>query len=107
MLSASCPGSRRKVVFGDGPAARVVGTVNRRFKEVWENRSLVFPHLRQFPQRLAPTPVRSIGRHSRRPSRPPHPHRRLPSGHFHSEDVLKLKLGLAISSQEDGKWRSP
>src|SRR6185312_13753806 len=45
-------GSRRKVVFEEGPAAvGVVGTVNRRFKELWENRSLVFPQLRQFPQR--------------------------------------------------------
>src|SRR5690348_2671298 len=48
-------GSRRKVVFEEGPAAvGVVGTVNRRFKELWENRSLVFPQLRQFPQRFRP-----------------------------------------------------
>ncbi len=33
--------------------------------------------------------------------------RRNSGGYFHSEDVLKLKLGLAISSLEDGKWRSP
>ena len=26
-------------------------------------------------------------------------------GYFHSEDTLKFKLGLAISSLEDGKWR--
>jgi transposase-like protein len=33
--------------------------------------------------------------------------RRNSGGYFHSEEVLKLKLGLAISSLEDGKWRSP
>ncbi len=33
--------------------------------------------------------------------------RRNSGGYFHSEDVLKLKLGLAISSLEDGLWRSP
>jgi len=33
--------------------------------------------------------------------------RRNSGGYFHSEDVLKLKLGLAISSLEDGRWRSP
>jgi putative transposase len=27
-------------------------------------------------------------------------------GYFHSEQTLKLKLGLAISSLEQGKWRS-
>jgi hypothetical protein len=34
-------------------AAGVVETGNRRFKELWENRSLVFPQLRQFPQRFS------------------------------------------------------
>jgi putative transposase len=33
--------------------------------------------------------------------------RRNSGGYFHSEDILKLKLGLAISSLEDGRWRSP
>jgi len=33
--------------------------------------------------------------------------RRNSGGYFHSEDVLKLKLGLAISSLEEGRWRSP
>ena len=28
-------------------------TVNRRFKELWENRSLVFPQLRQFSTRFS------------------------------------------------------
>jgi len=28
--------------------------VNRRFKELWENRLLVFPQLRQLPQRFSP-----------------------------------------------------
>jgi hypothetical protein len=32
----------------------VFDPVNRRFKELWENRSLVFPQLRQFPQRFSP-----------------------------------------------------
>lgn len=31
--------------------------------------------------------------------------RRNSGGYFHSEDTLKFKLGLAISSLEDGKWR--
>ncbi len=44
-------GSRRKVVFKESPAAAgVVGTVNRRFKVLWKNRSLVFAQNRQFPQ---------------------------------------------------------
>jgi len=33
--------------------------------------------------------------------------RRNSGGYFHSEDVLKLKFGLAISSLEEGRWRSP
>jgi putative transposase len=33
--------------------------------------------------------------------------RRNSGGYFHSEDILKLKLGLGISSLEDGRWRSP
>ena len=39
----------------DPAAAGVVGTVNRRFKVLWENRSLVFPQNRQFPQCFSPT----------------------------------------------------
>ncbi len=31
--------------------------------------------------------------------------RRNSGGYFHSEDTLKFKLGLAISSLENGKWR--
>ena len=30
--------------------------------------------------------------------------RRNSGGYFHSEDTLKLKLGLAVSSLEGGKW---
>lgn len=33
--------------------------------------------------------------------------RRNSGGYFHSEDILKLKLGLSISSLEEGRWRSP
>jgi putative transposase len=33
--------------------------------------------------------------------------RRNSGGYFHSEDTLKFKLGLAISSLENGKWRRP
>ena len=33
--------------------------------------------------------------------------RRNSGGYFHSEDTLKLKLGLAISSLEEGRWRRP
>jgi len=33
--------------------------------------------------------------------------RRNSGGYFHSEDTLKFKLGLAVSSLEDGKWRIP
>jgi putative transposase len=33
--------------------------------------------------------------------------RRNSGGYFQSEDSLKLKLGLLISSLEDGRWRSP
>ncbi len=33
--------------------------------------------------------------------------RRNSGGYFHSEDTLKFKLGLAISSLEDGRWRMP
>ena len=32
--------------------------------------------------------------------------RRNSGGYFHSEDTLKFKLGLAISSLENGKWRT-
>jgi putative transposase len=32
--------------------------------------------------------------------------RRNSGGYFHSEDTLKLKLGLAVSSLEQGKWKS-
>jgi hypothetical protein len=38
----------------DPAAVGVVGTVNRRFKVLWENRSLVFPQNRQFPQCFSP-----------------------------------------------------
>src|ERR1700730_17356019 len=51
----SCAGSRRNIVSEEDPAAAgVVGTVNRRLKVLWENRSLVFPQNRQFPQRISP-----------------------------------------------------
>jgi putative transposase len=33
--------------------------------------------------------------------------RRNSGGYFHSEDVLKLKLGIAVSSLEQGKWKKP
>jgi len=33
--------------------------------------------------------------------------RRHSGGYFHSQDVLKLKLGLAISSLEQGRWKAP
>ena len=33
--------------------------------------------------------------------------RRNSGGYFHSEDVLKLKLGIAVSSLEQGKWKTP
>jgi integrase/recombinase XerD len=45
--------SKRNVVSETPVAAGVVETGNRRFKELWENRSLVFPQLRQFPQRFS------------------------------------------------------
>jgi len=32
--------------------------------------------------------------------------RRNSGGYFHSEDTLKFKLGLAVSSLEEGRWRS-
>ena len=32
--------------------------------------------------------------------------RRNSGGYFHSEDTLKLKLGLAVSSLEQGKWKT-
>jgi putative transposase len=32
--------------------------------------------------------------------------RRNSGGYFHSEQTLKFKLGLAISSLEDGRWRT-
>jgi len=33
--------------------------------------------------------------------------RRNSGGYFHSEDTLKFKLGLAVASLENGKWRVP
>ena len=33
--------------------------------------------------------------------------RRNSGGYFHSEDTLKLKLGLAVTSLENGKWSRP
>jgi putative transposase len=33
--------------------------------------------------------------------------RRNSGGYFHSDDTLKFKLGLAVSSLENGKWRVP
>ncbi len=33
--------------------------------------------------------------------------RRNSGGYFHSEDTLKLKLGLAVSSLHEGRWKSP
>jgi putative transposase len=33
--------------------------------------------------------------------------RRNSGGYFHSEDTLRFKLGLAVSSLEDGRWKSP
>jgi transposase-like protein len=33
--------------------------------------------------------------------------RRNSGGYFHSQDTLKFKLGLAITSLENGKWRTP
>jgi transposase-like protein len=33
--------------------------------------------------------------------------RRNSGGYFHSEDTLKLKLGLAVLSLENGKWNRP
>ena len=50
--------SRRNVVSINPAAAGVVETVNRRFKGLWENRSLVFPQPRQFPQRFSPATLR-------------------------------------------------
>jgi len=32
--------------------------------------------------------------------------RRNSGGYFHSEDTVKFKLGLAVSSLEEGRWRS-
>jgi hypothetical protein len=32
--------------------------------------------------------------------------RRNSGGYFQSEDTLKLKLGLAVSSLENGRWRT-
>jgi len=45
-------------VFEIPAAAGVVESVNRRFKDLWENRSLVFPQIRQFPQRFSPPRLR-------------------------------------------------
>jgi transposase-like protein len=33
--------------------------------------------------------------------------RRNSGGYFHSEDTLKFKLGLAVSSLENGRWKAP
>ena len=33
--------------------------------------------------------------------------RRNSGGYFQSEDILKLKLGLVISSLEENRWPSP
>ena len=33
--------------------------------------------------------------------------RRNSGGYFHSQDTLKFKLGLAVTSLENGKWRTP
>src|SRR5215469_15947852 len=53
VFRASRRGSKRKVVFEEGPvAAGVVGSVDRRSKALWENRFLVFPQRRHFPQRF-------------------------------------------------------
>jgi len=49
---------RRNVVSELPAAAGVVESVNRRFKELWKNRSLVFPQLRHFPQRFSPAALR-------------------------------------------------
>jgi len=32
--------------------------------------------------------------------------RRNSGGYFHSEETLKFKLGLAVSSLEEGRWRT-
>src|SRR5215467_12939812 len=48
--------SRRNVVSKKYVVAAAVGVVeivNRRFKELWEKRPLLFPQLRQFPQRFS------------------------------------------------------
>ena len=54
-LGAEIGGVEGKLCLRKDPAAvGVVGTVNRRFKVLWENRSLVFPQNRQFPQCFSP-----------------------------------------------------
>jgi hypothetical protein len=48
--------SKRNVVSEKYVVAAAVGVVeivNRRFKELWEKRPLLFPQLRQFPQRFS------------------------------------------------------
>ena len=67
----SIMGSKRKVVFvvlgKELAAVGVVGTVNRRFKVLWKNRSLVFPQNRQFPQRFSPAHlVYAAGKYSQK-----------------------------------------
>jgi integrase len=50
--------SRRNIVSEHPAAVGVVESVNLRFKELWKNRSLVFPQLRHFPQRFSPAALR-------------------------------------------------
>jgi hypothetical protein len=45
--------SRRNIVSEHPAAVGVVERVKLRFKELWKNRSLVFPQLRHFPQRFS------------------------------------------------------
>ena len=33
--------------------------------------------------------------------------RRNNGGYFHSEDTLKLKLGITINHLEEGRWKTP
>src|ERR1700757_4478381 len=52
-LSTPLQGVEVKLCLRKVPvAAGVVGSVDRRSKELWENRFLVFPQLRHFPQRF-------------------------------------------------------
>src|SRR5215470_16634616 len=50
--------SRRNIVSEHPAAVGVVESVNLLFKELWKNRSLVFPQLRHFPQRFSPAALR-------------------------------------------------